>query len=399
MTADAALDVFRAQARGWLADNFPPSLTHTAQSPLAGGVAREPTPDDAVWQKRMGDKGWGVPTWPVEFGGGGLSPAEARVLHQEMARIGAHNPIGGMGVMMFGPTLLEHGNPEQKRRHLPPISRGEIRWCQGFSEPGAGSDLAGLQTKAEDKGDHYLVKGQKIWTSGAHLADWCFCLVRTDPTRKHEGISFLLIDMKTPGVEPRPIKLINGASPFCEVFFTDVKVPKENLVGQLNHGWAIAKRLLQHERSGLATAAGAARAEAKVQMPDLAKAYVGLDGRGAIDDPDMRQRILQFEMELAAFQKTTARSAAEAKAKNGPQATTSIMKNVGSFLRRDGAELTAEVMGFRGLGWEGEPFTPEELAATRNLFYSKAGGIAGGSQEIQNNIIAKRILGLPDASS
>ena len=397
MTDDSDLDVFRGQARAWLAANFPPSLAHTASSPLAGGVAREPTADDALWQARMGEKGWGTPTWPTEYGGGGLSPAEARVLQQEMARVGAANPIGGMGVMMFGPTLLEYGNAEQKQRHLPSISRGELRWCQGFSEPGAGSDLASLQTKAEDRGDHYLVNGQKIWTSGAHLADWCFCLVRTDPKNKHEGISFLLIDMKSPGVEARPIRLINGASPFCEVFFTDVKVPKENLVGQLNHGWSIAKRLLQHERSGLASAAGNARAAARVQMPDLARQYLELDENGAIADPDLRHRVTLFEMELQAFQKTSQRSTAEARSNAGPQATTSIMKNVGSFIRRDGAEMTAEIMGFRGLGWEGEPFTEEELAATRNLFYSKAGGIAGGSQEVQNNIIAKRILGLPDA--
>jgi alkylation response protein AidB-like acyl-CoA dehydrogenase len=399
LSAETELDTFRAEARAWLAANFPPSLAHTASSPLAGGVAREPTADDALWQTRMGAKGWGVPTWPVEHGGGGLSPAQARVLHQEMARAGAHNPIGGMGVMMFGPTLLEYGNAEQKERHLPPISRGEIRWCQGFSEPGAGSDLAGLQTRAEDRGDHWLVNGQKIWTSGAHLADWCFCLVRTDQTKKHEGISFLLIDMHTPGVEARPIRLINGASHFCEVFFTDVRVPKENLVGQLNHGWPIAKRLLQHERSGLASAAGAARAEAKVQLPDLAKTYLEQDADDAIAEPDLRCRVTLFEMELQAFQKTGARTAAEARTNAGPQAATSIMKNVGSFLRRDGAELTAEVMGFHGLGWEGDPFTEEELAATRNLFYSKAGGIAGGSQEVQYNIIAKRILGLPDAAS
>jgi alkylation response protein AidB-like acyl-CoA dehydrogenase len=399
MTVEPDLEAFRAEVRAWLAENFPPSLANTATSPLAGGVAREPTADDELWQERMGAKGWGVATWPTEYGGGGLTPARARVLREEMMRIGAHNPIGGMGVMMFGPTLLEYGNPEQKARHLPPISHGEIRWCQGFSEPGAGSDLAGLQTKAEDKGDHYLVNGQKIWTSGAHLADWCFCLVRTDQTRKHEGISFLLIDMKRPGVEARPIRLINGASPFCEVFFTDVKVPKENLVGQLNHGWSIAKRLLQHERSGLATAAGAARSEARVQMPDLARQYLGADETGALEGHDLRNRIIEFEMLLRAFQKTTDRASAEAKSNSGPRATTSIMKNVGSFIRRDGAELTAEMMGFRGLGWEGEPFTAEELAATRNLFYSKAGGIAGGSQEIQNNIIAKRILGLPDATA
>jgi alkylation response protein AidB-like acyl-CoA dehydrogenase len=395
--SESEIEAFRAEARAWLEANFPPALAHTESSPMAGDVPRQPMPEDEIWRARMADKGWGVPTWPKAYGGGGLSVAQARVLQQQMRAIGAFNPIGGMGVGMFGPTLLEYGDEDQKRRHLPPIARGEIRWCQGFSEPGAGSDLAGLQTKCEDMGDHYLINGSKIWTSGAHLADWCFCLVRTDTTKKHEGISFVLIDMKTPGVLARPIKLISGNSTFCETFFTEVKVPKENLVGQLNHGWSIAKRLLQHERSGLASSAGGGRAEAKVQMPDLAKTYVGVDQTGAIADADLRLRVILFETELKAFQLTSQRAAAESKANSGPQVTTSIMKNVGWFLRRDGAELTAEIMGFRGLGWEGEPYTPEELAATRNLFYSKAGGIAGGSQEVQLNIISKRILGLPDA--
>ena len=394
----AEVDAFRAEARDWLAENFPESLAFTARSPMSGAVMPEPTPDSELWEQRMGQKGWGVPTWPQAYGGGGLSPAQAKVLAEEMARIGAYNPIGGMGVMMFGPTLLEYGTEAQKAEHLPYIARGERRWCQGFSEPGAGSDLAGLQTRAEDKGDYWLINGQKIWTSGAHHADWCFCLTRTDPTKKHEGISFILIDMRTPGVDPRPIRLINGASHFCEVFFTDVRVPKENLVGPLNGGWTIAKRLLQHERNGLAAAAGNARAEAPVQLPELARRYVGVDGQGRIADPDLRHRVILFEMDLKAFQQTSARVAAEAKSNRGPSAATSIMKNVGSFLRRDGAELTAEIMGFQGLGWEGEAFTPDELAATRNLFYSKAGGIAGGSQEVQNNIIAKRILGLPDTT-
>ena len=226
------LEAFRQSARTWLAENFPPSLAHAAVATFGGGVARDPTADDEVWRERMGEKGWGVPTWPRAYGGGGLSAAEAKVLAEEMARIGASNPIGGMGVMMFGPTLLEYGSEAQKQRHLKPISRGELRWCQGFSEPGAGSDLAGLSTRCEDKGDHWLVNGQKIWTSGANLADWCFCLVRTDPTKKHEGISFILIDMKTPGVETRPIKLISGASPFCETFFTDVTVPRRTWWGR-----------------------------------------------------------------------------------------------------------------------------------------------------------------------
>ena len=394
----AELDSFRGEVRDWLAANFPPRLAHTATSPFAGAVARKETADDEVWRARMGETGWGVPDWPKAYGGGGLTPGQVKVLREEMARIGASNPIGGMGVMMLGPTLLEYGDETQKKHHLPSVARGELRWCQGFSEPGAGSDLAGLQTRAEDKGDHWLVNGQKIWTSGANLADWCFCLVRTDTTRKHDGISFVLIDMRSPGVETRPILLINGASPFCETFFTDVRVPKENLVGPLNGGWTIAKRLLQHERNGIGS--GNARANAGPSLPDLAKSYVGVDEAGRIADQDLRQRIILFQMEQQAFQQTLARTAAEGRGGNrGPSASTSIIKNVGSFLRRDGAELTMEIMGHQGLGWEEEPFTAEELAATRLVLSSKAGGIAGGSQEVQWNIISKRILGLPDLTT
>ena len=392
------LDAFRGEAKAWLEENFPASLRKDPNAQLAAMMGGQAQGDAALWQKRMGDKGWGTPTWPKVYGGGGLSRPEARVLAEEMAKVGARNPIGGMGVMMFGPTLLEYGSEEQKLRHLIPISHADLRWCQGFSEPGAGSDLAGLSTKAEDKGDHYLVNGQKIWTSGANFADWCFCLVRTDPTKKHEGISFLLIDMRTPGVETRPIKLISGASPFCETFFTDVKVPKENLVGPLNGGWTIAKRLLQHERNGIGS--GNARGGSGPGLPALAKSYVGVDEDGRIADHDLRQRIILFEMEQKAFQQTLARTIAERQGSNrGPSATTSIIKNVGSFLRRDGAELTMEIMGHQGLGWEEDPFTPEELAATRLVLSSKAGGIAGGSQEVQWNIISKRILGLPDLTT
>jgi alkylation response protein AidB-like acyl-CoA dehydrogenase len=239
-------ETFRKEARDWLAANFPAELRKepdTTMEQMEGGL--KPSEAAELWRKRIGEKGWGTPTWPTEYGGGGLTQAEARVLAEEMNKIGARNPIVGMGPGMFGHTLLEYGSEAQKQRHFPPIVRGELRWCQGFSEPGSGSDLASLSTKAEDKGDHYLVNGQKIWTSGAQFADWCFCLVRTDPkAKKHEGISFLLIDMHSPGVEARPIKMISGASGQCETFFTDVKVPKENLMGQLNGGWAIAKRLL-----------------------------------------------------------------------------------------------------------------------------------------------------------
>ncbi|MET3528572.1 acyl-CoA dehydrogenase family protein [Phenylobacterium koreense] len=390
------LEAFRAEARAWLAANFPPSLSSRPEvAATAGGDVEA---DAERWRIAMGEKGWGTPTWPAPYGAG-LEPAQAQVLAQELSRLGAQNPIGGMGTMMFGPTLLEYGNEEQKARHLPPIARGELRWCQGFSEPGAGSDLAGLQTRAEDRGDHFLVNGQKIWTSGAHHADWCFCLVRTDTTKKHEGISFVLIDMRTPGVDPRPIRLINGASHFCEVFFTDVVVPKENLVGPLNGGWTIAKRLLQHERKGLAAAAQAQRAEARASVPEMAKEYVGVDEQGRLADPDLRTRISQFDIDLRCFQLTNARVAAQARRGQEVNATTSILKQVGSFLRRDGAELIAELAGWRGIAWEGDEFTEAELADGHNLFYSKAGGIAGGSQEVQYNIIAKRILGLPDPTA
>jgi alkylation response protein AidB-like acyl-CoA dehydrogenase len=392
----SALEAFRAEARDWLKANFPPSLKGRGALMIAEG--HPPTsPDFKAWAKAMGQRGWGTPTWPAAYGGGGLSAAEAKVLHQEMHAIGAWSPIGGMGVMMFGPTLLEYGTEAQKQRHIPPIVRGELRWCQGFSEPGAGSDLASLQTRCEDKGDHWLVNGQKVWTSGAQWADWCFCLVRTDTTKKHEGISFLLIDMKTPGVEVRPIRLISGNSPFCETFFTDVKVPKENLVGPLGGGWTIAKRLLQHERGGLA--GGGGRGMGGPPLPELAKTYLGVDAEGRIDGPDIRGRIAQNDMEARAFQLTALRSMAESRSNQGPTAATSIMKNAGTKVQQDRAELTLEIMGTAGLGWEGEGFTPEELAAVRIWLGGKATTIYGGSAEIQNNIISKRILDLPDPQS
>jgi alkylation response protein AidB-like acyl-CoA dehydrogenase len=390
------LETFRADARAWLSENFPPSLKDRDVTMLTmAGIAL--TGDARLWRDRMGEKGWATPTWPRQYGGGGLSPAQARVLQQEMARIGARSPIAGMGVMMFGPTLLEYGSEEQKQRHIPKIVNGTVRWCQGYSEPNAGSDLAALRTQAVDKGDHYLVNGQKIWTSGAQFADWCFCLVRTDNTKKHEGISFLLIDMKSPGIEVRPIKLISGDSPFCETFFTDVKVPKENLMGPLNGGWTIGKRLLQFERAGLGDGGGSqGRALTARGIEQLAKDYVGVDDDGRIADADLRTRIAEHQMNAKAFALTIARARAEAKSANGPSATTSIMKNAGSRLQQERAELLLEIMGSQGLGWDGEGFSREEIDATRSWLGGKAVTIYGGTYEIQNNIIAKRILGLLD---
>jgi alkylation response protein AidB-like acyl-CoA dehydrogenase len=391
-----SIDDFRKQARAWLEANFPPALKGK-ENPMA--TVEGPTAlsaDEEAWKKAFGEKGWGVPAWPTQFGGGGLDRAQLRVLGEEMARIGAWNPIGGMGVMMFGPTLLEYGNEAQKNEHIPAIAKGDVRWCQGYSEPGAGSDLASLQMFAEDKGDHYLVNGQKTWTSGGQWADKCFALVRTDKSKKHEGISFLLIDMTSPGVEVKPIKMISGASPFCETFFTDVKVPKENLVGREGEGWTIGKRLLQHERQNLSGGGALSRLFAGTPMGALAKQYRGSDDQGRVDDGDLRMRIVRHEMDSRAFALTLRRAALESKSNQGPSAATSIMKNVGARITQDGAELSIEIMGMNGVGWEGEGFSEAELTQTRTWLWGKAVSIYGGSSEIQNNVIAKRILGMLD---
>jgi alkylation response protein AidB-like acyl-CoA dehydrogenase len=387
------LDAFRAEARDWLEANFPKSLANTQFAMIPGG--EKPTGDALTWKQRMAEKGWGTPTWPKKYGAGGLSGPEARVLQQEMDRIGAYNPMVGMGLSMFGPTLLEYGTEAQKQRHIPPIVKGELRWCQGYSEPGAGSDLASLQTKCEDAGDHWLINGSKIWTSGAQYADWCFCLVRTDTSKKHEGISFVLIPMHQPGVETRPIKLIAGNSPFCETFFTDAKAAKDDMVGPLNGGWTVGKRLLQHERSGQG---GGRMLGGGLSVDELAKKYVGVDDQGRIADPDLRTRITKHLIDAKAHMLTIQRAMAEAKGNVNPSATTSVMKNSGTWVGQEKAELTLEIMGSQGLGWEGDAFSREEREAVRSWLSGKATTIFGGSQEIQANIVSKRILGLPDTT-
>ena len=395
--ADTDLEAFRAEARSWIDAHFPKSLKgKDALSFFEGFGSKDP--DFLKWKEAMGEKGWGIATWPKPWGGG-LSKAQGRVLQQELARAGAFSPIGGMGVGMFGPTLLEYGTDAQKKQHMPGIQKGTVRWCQGYSEPGAGSDLASLRTQAVDKGDHFLVNGQKIWTSGAQYADWCFCLVRTDNTKKHEGISFLLIDMRTPGIETRPIKLISGNSPFCETFFTDVKVPKENLMGPLNGGWTVGKRLLQFERDGQGGAGGRGAsfrgADAR-GVDEIAKKYVGANDDGQIADADLRVRVADHMMDAAAMRLTVQRMQDEARSNQGPSAITSIMKNANVKVAQTRAELMVEIMGSQGLGWEGDSYSPDEINAVRNLLSGKAMSIYGGSNEIQSNIIAKRILGLLD---
>ncbi|MCP5179876.1 MAG: acyl-CoA dehydrogenase family protein [Pseudomonadales bacterium] len=398
--ANAKLEQFRGEARAWLAANFPRSLVGKAAVYMTYDLDVPMEGDALAWRTALGEKGWGTPTWPTEYGGGGLSQMEARVLQEEMHAIGAFNPIpilAGMGVTMVGPTVLEYGTEDQKQRHLPPIARGEVRWCLGYSEPNAGSDLASLATKAVDKGDYWEINGQKIWTSGADISQWCGALVRTDVNvGKRDGISFLMFPMDQPGVRTRPIKLIAGASPFCETFFDNARADKKDLLGKLNDGWSVGKRLLQHERQS--QTGGAPMGGGGGSLQELAKKYVGLDSAGKLRDEDLRLRLAQHLMDAKTHSLTLARVAAESRGNAKVTAAASILKNSATHVAQARAELTLEIMGGNGLGWEGESFNDEEINAVRAWLSGKAMSIYGGSFEIQNNIISKNILGLPETT-
>ncbi len=320
-----------------------------------------------------------------------------------MGKIGAYNPIpmlAGMGVTMVGPTILEYGTEAQKLRHLPGMASGEVRWCLGYSEPGAGSDLASLSTKAEDKGDHWLINGQKVWTSGANISQWCGALVRTDPdVAKRNGISFIMMAMDQPGIETRLIKLITGDSPFCEVFFNDAVAEKGDLLGKLNDGWSLGKRLLQHERQSQTGAGGQRPASSNNEtLGDIAKRYVGTDANGALDDADLRLRLADHLMDAEAHRLTIGRIAAEARGDVKVTAVASILKNSATDVAQTRSELMVELMGSQGIGWQGEEFESEELANVRGWLGGKAMSIYGGSYEVQKNIISKNILGLPETT-
>jgi len=343
----------------------------------------------------MAAKGWTVPHWPKEYGGAGLDRAQGKVLHQEMSRLACRAPLTSLGIIMLAPALLKFASEEQKLAHLPKIASGEIRWCQGYSEPGAGSDLASLQTSAVDKGDYYLVNGSKIWTSYANMADWIFCLVRTDPkAAKRDGISFLLFDMASEGVSTAPIQLLSGASPFCQTFFDNVKVPKENLVGELNKGWTVAKYLLQHERS-MAASMGRSGSSKKKSIEQVALEVLG-EKDGKLADPVLRQKLARFQIREQAFTLTMQRVGDEMKAGADPGPASSLLKYYGSETNKERQELNLSIGGMNSLGWEGEGF--EEGRVARSWLRSKANSIEGGTSEIQLNIIAKRVLGLPSTT-
>ncbi len=395
------LQAFRQETRDWLEANCPPEMRKPGDVCWGGRNPQFSHPDQEIWLEKMGDKGWTCPTWPKEYGGGGLSKEENKILQEEMGSIGARSPLGSFGIWMLGPALLEFATEEQKKEHLPGIVKGKYWWCQGYSEPGSGSDLASLSTKAVEDGDNYIVNGQKIWTSYADRADKIFCLVRTGPQEpKHDGISFLLIDMDQPGVTTRPITLISGKSPFCETFFDDAIAPKKDLVGGLNKGWTVAKRLLEHERTmisnmGLAGGGDGSGSKKLSGLAKVSKQYVGEDGDKKIANASLRSKVAKHEMNSRAFGLTLQRIGEETKV-GAPSPAAAMSKYYGTEHNKLRYELLLEAMGSKALGWEGDSFSPEELAITRDWLRTKANSIEGGTSEVQLNVISKRVLGLPD---
>jgi len=384
------IESFRTETRDWLKANCPPEMREPMRSEAdacwGGRNAVFQSDAQRQWMETMAERGWTVPHWPRDYGGGGLSTAEAKVLKEEMARIGARSPLTSFGISMLGPALLKFGTEEQKRHFLPQIARGEIRWCQGYSEPGAGSDLAGLATKAEDKGDHWLINGQKVWTSYADKADWIFCLVRTSTESKHQGISFVLFDMMTPGVSTKPILLISGSSPFCETFFDDVKVPKDQVVGEVNRGWDVAKYLLGHEREMIA---------------GMGLGGIGGPGAGSLgaalnlDNPLLRADLAAFDVDALAFAAMSERFFEMFKAGEAHPASPSMMKYAGTELNKRRHELVMAAGGSDALEWDSD--RSKNGKSARDWLRTKGNSIEGGTSEIQLNIVAKHILGLPGA--
>ena len=402
----SGLESFRAELREFLEHKVPESLRGSTGAELGywGGRKPElPHPESKRYCELMAERGLTAPTWPKEYGGGGLDAAQAKVLEQELGRLRLPLPLTGFGLQMIGPTLLQFGTEAQKQEHLPKITRGLIRWCQGYSEPNAGSDLASLATAAKIEGDEIILNGQKIWTSYGDKSDWMFALTRTDSSaKKQQGITFLLFDMAQPGVEVRPIKLISGNSPFCETFLTDARAKTANVINGVGNGWTVAKALLGHERNmiGNVFGGGAPRGQAKSGPPknalaELARAYLG-ERDGHIADPVLRDRVAQTSMDHRCFLLTMQRSADSAKAGQRPGPESSIFKIYGTELNQRREELMLSIRGPQCLGWDGAGYAREELDQTRTWLRSRGNTIEGGTSEVQLNIIAKRVLDLPD---
>lgn len=391
------LDDFRRETRAWLERNCPMGARGPGQ--IAWGSSKVVlTPDVHLWLERMAERGWTVPTWPEAYGGADLDRDQYTVLIDELRRIDARPPLTGRGVNYIGPTILELGTDEQRSRWLPGIARGEGGWAMGYSEPGAGSDLASLTTRAVLKGDHYVINGRKTWTSDAMDCDYIFVLVRTDPQRpKHEGISLVLVDMDQQGVQVRPIRLLSGASPFNETTFENAVARADDVIGGVNNGWTVGKRLLQYERSthaGINISGSQGGRSADSRMPEKIRRYVPMEA-GRIADPVLRARLVRYEQNGHAQRLTQKRVIEELQAR-APGFASSAVKLSGALHVQEGDELLLAAMGTQGLGWDGDGFAAGELEATRAWLRQKSLTIAGGTKEIQLNIIAKRVLGLPD---
>ena len=389
---------FRDETRAWLQENCPPGARGPGVIPWGSRKVELPA-DSRIWLENMAAKGWTVPTWPKAYGGAELDSAQYLILLEELQRINARSPLVGRGVNYIGPTILEFGTDEQKARWLPGMARGDGGWCMGYSEPGSGSDLASLSTKAEREGDHYIINGRKIWTSEATHGDYIFALVRTDNTApRHNGISLILIDMDQPGVQVRPIRLISGNSPFCETLFEDARASVLDVIGPVNQGWTVGKRLLQYERSTHAgiNISGAQGRVAETPLPEIFRDLLPTDDTtGRVLDDAKRSALLKWQMRQRTFELTQRRAIEEAQAR-APGFTSSVVKLIGTLSKQERDELHLSALGSNGLGWEGDEFPKEALKHTRTWLQQKSLTIAGGTAEIQLNIIAKRVLGLPD---
>ena len=390
---------FRDEVRTFFRANLPNSI----RTKLVEG--KHLAKDDIItWQRTLNKKGWAVANWPVKWGGTGWTPVQQYIFQEELQLTPAPQPLG-FGVTMVGPVIIAFGSEEQKRRYLPAIANLDVWWCQGFSEPGAGSDLASLRTAAKRDGDHYVVNGQKTWTTLAQHADWIFCLVRTDlQAKKQEGISFLLIDRKTPGITVRPIITIEGGHEVNEVFFDDVKVPAENLVGQENKGWDYAKYLLGRERTGIARV-GLSKERIR-RIKELA-AMERAGDKPMIEDERFREKLAAVEVELKALEMTQLRvvAAERHRTDNKPDPASSILKIKGSEIQQATTELLLEVVGPYAMPyqperedderWNEPPIGPEWAGPVAPTYFNwRKTTIYGGTNEIQKNIIAKAILGL-----
>jgi alkylation response protein AidB-like acyl-CoA dehydrogenase len=382
-------EAFRAEFRAWLAQN----LQHA--TPM-----REPLADEAAgdwdarvrWHRKLNEGGWMAINWPTEYGGRGASLLQNIIYHEELERVGTAAPFTGFGISLLGPTLINWGTEDQKRRFLPQILKAEEIWCQGYSEPNSGSDLASLQTRAVEHGDYFVVNGSKIWTSAAHHADWIFLLTRTDPEApKHKGITYLLVDMKTPGITVRPLVQMTGARGFNQVFFEDVRVPRQNIVGQKNQGWQVAITTLMFER---ATGHDRGLAKQVNELADLAK-RLPRNGRSAWNDDSVRHEIAQFAIEVEAIKYTGFRQLTRQLKGLPPGPEGSMLKLCSTELALRIAAFAMELLGPYSQLEHEAPFAPDEGKWSQRMLAARGPTIYAGTNQIQHNIIGERVLGLP----